>query len=193
MRDRDVRLAVRSHLEALHEGDFSTRIVEEMGLWSGTVRVDMAVINGELSGFELKSDKDTLDRLPVQAELYSRVFDQVTLVVGTRHLAKVGQHIPGWWGVMSALQQGDAVVLEPVRCSIRNPSPDAFLVAKLLWKEEALSLLEAKGLAKGWRSKPVAAVHSRLASELPFHELSANVRACLKRRAGWLGKPVSHQ
>jgi hypothetical protein len=31
MRDRDVRKAVRSELDARHEGDLNTRIVEEMG------------------------------------------------------------------------------------------------------------------------------------------------------------------
>ena len=48
MRDRDVRAAVRQDLDARHGGDTETRIVEEMGIWSGTVRIDIAVINGEL-------------------------------------------------------------------------------------------------------------------------------------------------
>jgi hypothetical protein len=39
--------------------DLDTRVVEEMGIWAGSVRVDIAVINGEFHGFELKSDRDT--------------------------------------------------------------------------------------------------------------------------------------
>ena len=69
MRDIDVRQAVKSYLKALHEDDPATRIVEEMGIWAGSVRIDIAVINGELSGFELKSDSDTLQRLPLQADI----------------------------------------------------------------------------------------------------------------------------
>ena len=76
MRDLDARTAIRRQLHAAHSADPDTRIVEEMGIWSGSVRIDIAVINGELSGFELKSDRDTLERLPNQADLYSRVFDR---------------------------------------------------------------------------------------------------------------------
>ncbi len=79
MHDIDVRLAIRRHLESAHDGDQDTRIIEEMGIWAGSVRVDVAVINGEFHGIELKSARDTLDRLPRQATLYDEVFDRVTL------------------------------------------------------------------------------------------------------------------
>ena len=102
MRDRDVRAAVRQDLDARHGGDTETRIVEEMGIWSGTVRIDIAVINGELWGYELKSERDTLERLPAQAKLYSRVFDRVTLVVGTRHVGAAEDAVPPWWGLTIA-------------------------------------------------------------------------------------------
>ena len=65
MRDRDVRQALLAHLAELHAGDPDTRIVEEMGVWCGTARIDVAVVNGELCGFELKSERDTLERLPL--------------------------------------------------------------------------------------------------------------------------------
>jgi len=102
MRDRDVREAVRAYLYDAHKADRETLIVEEMGVWSGTVRIDIAVINGELSGFELKSDRDKLDRLPLQAKVYSKVFDRVTLVVGARHVRKALPLIPEWWSVLIA-------------------------------------------------------------------------------------------
>src|SRR5690606_35379272 len=152
MRDIDVRVAVRQHLADLHKNDDDTLIIEEMGVWSSTVRIDLAVVNGELSGFELKSDRDTLVRLPTQADVYSRVFDQVTLVVGRRHSAKAASMVPNWWTIMEADQSGDdKVSLATVRCGSRNPSPDAYLVAALLWKEEALAILDRYGLAKGWK------------------------------------------
>jgi hypothetical protein len=69
MRDSDVRRAVKSWLAAEYAFDDDTRIVEEMGVWSGSVRIDIAIINGSLSGYELKSDRDTLDRLPHQLAL----------------------------------------------------------------------------------------------------------------------------
>src|SRR4051812_15627734 len=88
MRDSDVRKALKERLHTQHVDDPHTVILEEMGVWSGSVRIDVAVINGELNGYELKSDRDTLERLPLQADIYSRVFDRLELVVGQRHATK---------------------------------------------------------------------------------------------------------
>lgn len=191
MRDRDVRYAVRQMLMAEYCHDINTRIVEEMGIWSGSVRIDVAVINGELSGFELKSDRDTLERLPAQSDLYSKVFDKLTLVVGSRHATKARACIPEWWGIVVATDQGAGVILDIERHGQRNPSPDPYLVAQLLWKEEALAVLDIYGLARGWRAKKVRAIHERLAHELPFDTLTSHVRAALKRRDQWLRQMMS--
>lgn len=193
MRDRDVRTAVMTMLNREHGADEDTRIVEEMGIWSGSVRIDIAVINGTLSGFELKSDRDTLERLPLQIDLYSKVFDHVVLVVAEKHAPKALQCIPEWWGVTVASVASAGVGLAQVRLSRRNPAPDPRIVAKLLWRDEALRVLEAHGLAKGWRSKPVAAIQDRLADALTLDELSAAVREGLKSRQQWLRQAVGDQ
>src|SRR5258706_11027427 len=70
------------------------RIVPELGLWHGAARIDIAVVNGILHGFEIKSDRDTLSRLDVQMPAYNSVFDKVTLVVGRTHLVQAFQTIP---------------------------------------------------------------------------------------------------
>jgi hypothetical protein len=181
---------MKRQLAHQHGNDPSTRIVEEMGVWAGTVRIDIAVINGALTGFELKSDRDTLSRLPGQADLYSRVFDEVTLVVGKRHIKKASELIPSWWGIIMA-EQAEEIRLTVVRPAMRNPSPEPYLVAELLWKEEAIAILESHGLAKGWRSKRVKAIHERLASELPFSVLADQVRETLKARTSWLSREQS--
>jgi hypothetical protein len=182
MRDRDVRSALRERLEADHYGDPNTLIVDEMEVWSGTVRIDMAVINGEICGYELKSDRDTLGRLPLQADVYSRVFDRVTLVVGERHAVKARTMVPKWWGVTVAKMRGGKVSLMDTRISKPNPSRDPHLVAELLSKDEAIFVLEQFGLARGWRSKRVREVHARLATELPICVLSEWVRLTIRAR-----------
>jgi hypothetical protein len=165
MRDRDVRAAVRQKLAAQYAGDAAnTRIVEEMGVWSGTVRIDIAVINGELWGYELKSERDTLERLPTQANIYSKVFDRVTLVVGTRHVGAAEDAVPPWWGLIVAKGDGASVRLRSVRDAERNPAPDPRLVAELLWRDEAIAALDVFGLAKGWRDKKAKLLHQRLAA-----------------------------
>jgi hypothetical protein len=63
----------------------------------------------------------------------------------------------------------------------------------LLWKDEAISVLDDLGLAKGWRNKRIKQIHQRLAAELPLPVLSARVRAMLRRRIGWLGDKAARQ
>lgn len=193
MRDADVRKAVLANLECLHAGDANTRIVQEMGIWSGAVRIDIAVINGELVGIELKSDRDTLGRLPKQVEYYGRVFDRMTLVVGSRLAKQAREIVPKWWGITIAYDKNECIRLVNSRKARKNPGVDPFLVAKLLWKEEAINILEKYQLAKGWRSKSADMIHSRLAVNLPISTLTDEVRSALKRRHGWLGQTVRNE
>lgn len=190
MRDSDVRAALRARLNQQHASDGDTRIVEEMGIWSNSVRVDLAVINGELSGFEIKSDSDTLDRLPHQAEIYNKVFDRVTLVVGERLAPKALAAIPPWWGCSIAKMKGDGVTLTVRRKGRRNPSPDPELIAQMLWKDEAIAALAKHGLDRGWRSKRSGEICNRLVNSLSFETLTHHVRSALKARSK-LGQIVS--
>jgi len=187
--DRDVRTALLTRLRCDHANDADTVIVEEMGVWSGSVRVDVAVINGELHGIELKSERDTLERLPNQASLYSEVFDRVTLVVASRHFGKARAIVPEWWGLTEASRRSDGrTELREVRPSTSNPSPQALQIARLLWKSEVLSLLEQNGLLRGYRSKPIEVLAQRLSTSLPLKTLRDSVRTALKARPGRLGQ-----
>jgi hypothetical protein len=193
MRDADVRAAILRELTEHFRDDPETRIVEEMGIWSGAVRIDIAVINGELHGYELKSERDTLDRLPYQAELYSQVFDRVVLVTGARHLEKARACIPDWWGIIAASRQDDGVALSFARKAHKNRLIDPFLVAKLLWRAEALAVLERFGIDRGIRSGTVDKMAERLAERLPLSDLAQEVRATLKAREGWLGQSIGNK
>ena len=94
---------------------------------------------------------------------------------------------------MLATEGADGIELETIRGAVRNPSPEPYLIAELLWKDEAISLLEEFGLAKGWRAKRIKAIHWRLADHLPFALLAERVRSALKSRSNWLGQNSSHQ
>ena len=77
-------------------------ILNELGLRHGRCRVDVAVVNGSVHGNELKSDRDTLDRLSFQVQTYGKVLDRATLVVGERHAEKAIAMLPDWWGIKVA-------------------------------------------------------------------------------------------
>ena len=193
MNDIDVRRAVCQHLEKLHADDDEVLIVEEMGVWSGAVRIDVAVINGEMHGFELKSSRDTLERLPNQRALYDRVFDRVTLVVADRHIEKALGIIPDWWGVVTASGGAVGVDLHPWRDAGLNYHVDALQTARLLWRDEALDCLTRHGGTKGFKSATSEKLANELAGRLPLATLRDETRAALKRRPQWLGQHLSNK
>ncbi|KIZ40980.1 MULTISPECIES: sce7726 family protein [Rhodopseudomonas] len=186
MRDLDVRTALRRELAQQHVSDGRTLIVEEMGIWSGSVRVDIAVVNGELHGFEIKSARDTLARLPAQQALYSQVFDRVTLVVADKHLEKAERLIPDWWGTLLASIDAESIVsLRIGRPGSKNPAPDPLQTARLLWRAELVSILERYDLIKGIRSATSDKLVQKLAAELSEELLRFEVREALKKRDNW--------
>src|ERR1035441_1910308 len=85
-RDADIRKVLLEGLEAKYSDRDHDLIVEEFGCKAA--RADVAVINGVLHAYEIKSDSDSLDRLPSQIDAYQGVFEYVTLVCGRRLLER---------------------------------------------------------------------------------------------------------
>lgn len=185
MRDRDVREALRANLRAEHASDPSTVVIEELGLCERTSRIDVAVVNGSLNGFEIKSARDTLERLPAQARVYSSIFDTVTIVSDSHHLCGVRRLVPMWWGITKARLIGGRVELDPVRKARPNPHVDPYALAQLLWRDEALAALDTRNVSDGVRTKRREAIWLRLAETLTLPELGTLVRETLKTRRGW--------
>jgi len=186
MRDRDVRRALHHKVLMEHHGDSSTLVLDELGLRHGTCRVDIAVVNSFLHGYEIKSDADTLDRLPGQVSIYSAVLDRVTLVVGKTHVAKVEAIIPDWWGVkvVTAGPRG-GINFENYRPVTMNPTINPVALAELLWRPEVVTILQKLGTHTGLLRKPRAILYQYLAQTLRLEELRRVIRHCLKVRERW--------
>lgn len=192
MRDRDIRARLRADLVAQHAGDSTTRIIDELGLLQGAARVDLAVVNGSLAAFEIKSEFDTLRRLPAQVEAYSQVFDSVVIVVAGGHVKGVRALVPPWWGISAVSEQDGQPAIEIRRKARPNPKPVPRAQAELLWRPEVVALLESRGLADGLRSKPRRELWDALVSALDPVELAREVREALRARQGWrAGPPLS--
>ena len=73
--------------------------MDEFAILEGSGRIDVAVVNSKLHGYEIKSAVDTLERLPSQQESYSKVFDRITLVADERHIPEAVKILPPWWGL----------------------------------------------------------------------------------------------
>lgn len=186
MRDIDVRRVMARKVLREHESEPDTLVIHELGLMGGITRVDVAVINGRIHGYEIKSERDKLDRLLEQANTYNKIFDNVTLVCGERHLDAGLRQVPFWWGVKCATTGArGAVHLHQVRRPKRNNDLDPRAIAALLWRNEALDVLSRWGADQGVRSKSKAALFDRLAATLPLKELRGEVRRALKIRENW--------
>lgn len=186
MRDREIRRQLRYRLEKEFGNDPTALILDELGVCCGRVRADMAVVNGELKGFEIKSDQDTLLRLRSQAAAYGRVFDTISIVVAAKHMEKVRKIIPSWWGILVAEKGGNTHPdIRSYRRERNNPNPDPLAIAQLIWRDEAFELLKAHNLHSGLRSKPRRFLWMALVRNFPLAELQMLVRTQLKARRDW--------
>lgn len=192
MRDIDVRRALCSKLSRDHAGEQDCVWVEELELCQGAARVDMAVVNGTIHGYEIKSERDTLVRLASQQRTYNEALEFVTIVAATNHLEKIIASVPDWWGVWSAKSHNGEVQLEQERAANRNPEVVSLALAQYLWREEALQALEAKNEARGMRGKPRRVLWQKLTEVYSQPELTEIVRCAIKARSsGWRAVPPS--
>lgn len=153
--DPDIRELLKYKFFTLkkYTSDPTTKVVEEMHVCMGTSRIDMAVLNGKLHGYEIKSEQDTLERLPDQIESYNKIFDTMTIVTGEKHVSKIMKIVPDWWGVYYVSLNRKKPVLKRKRQDKKNKEIDIFYLSQLLWKNELCELLINHGIKKGIKSK----------------------------------------
>ncbi len=180
-----IREAVRDHLTDLHGSVPHTRLKNEMALCLGATRVDVAAVNGQLTGCEIKGARDSLARLPHQVGLYGEVLDVAVFVAEPRFAAKASDHVPDWWGVWEVNEQNERAVVTELRPAGENPSVNPLAVAQLLWRDEALEELVARGAARGLARATRWRLWEALVELLPLDELAEVVRAKLKARPEW--------
>ncbi|MBU8589185.1 sce7726 family protein [Priestia megaterium] len=185
LKDFEVRKSLIQYLHTKYKEDKETKIVNEMGICFGQSRIDVATINGILHGYEIKSESDTLVRLPSQMKDYNKVFERMTIVVSQKYLDKVRLMIPSWWGIIVVRNKGGEAILKEIRKGRKNKNVNPYAVSQLLWKEEALQILENKGLQRGFLSKPKRVILEHLSRSLQIEELQENVNLQLKQREGW--------
>lgn len=194
MRDIDVRKVLLEKELAVFRDDGVSRIVQELSLCQGAARVDVAVVNGQLHGYEIKSKNDTLERLAGQVEVYSRVLDRCALVVEESHLEKALPLVPEWWGILSVWEVDGEVRMACARQGQDNPEPDSYSLAQLLWQSEALAILTRHDLCTtGLEKKARRFLWKRLADGLDHATLSMEVRTTLKNRNAWRVEPLRIQ
>lgn len=184
LKDMDIRTALVKKLIKENEGH-PYRLINELTVCDGDARVDIAVANGRLCGYEIKSDMDTLERLQNQINAYNRTFDKMIIVVGDKYKEKVLDEIPDWWGVQLAYRNRyNNISFKSIRTAKINAYVDAKAVLELLWRDELVNLLKDRGI-KGLSNKHRRKLRDIAKSTIPLKDIKNYTREILKVREGW--------
>jgi hypothetical protein len=191
MRDQDIRQSLKQSLLRRFSRHGDTVILEELGLCQATARIDLALVSGIIHGYEIKSEQDSLDRLPAQQHIYSKTLDKVTVVAAEKHIESLMRTVPEWWGIRQAVRSAQGIRTIRIRSDACNPRVNPRAFVEFLWKDDCLQVLRRKGLQRGYLGKSRDVLWDRLADILPFCELHELVLTRLKTRAPdpALGRP----
>ena len=186
MNDTEIRQNFhRKRLRQQH-AQKNTLVIDELGLNHGRCRADIAVINGHLVGYEIKSNNDSLRRLKEQIKSYNAVFDKISIVIGDRYINSIQNHIPKWWGVIVSIRGSKgAVNFRLIRKAQENKSVDPVSIAKLLWRDEAIEILRKSKIPNKILRQPRTVLYEYLADILSVNELRKAVRDYFKKRKNW--------
>ncbi len=181
MRDPEIRNILHLYLSAKNKFIKDTIIVDELNIKNGLARIDVAVINGKIHGYEIKSEVDTLNRLENQMHYYNASLEKISIVVNPKHTDKVIKKIPNWWGIIEVdTQENIAEIREAKKNNYLNISDSL----SFLWKDELINLFIRYNInyKKSWnRSILIKVLSENLEKNLLLNE----IRQALKFRKNW--------
>lgn len=187
LRDKDIRHPLHSWLLGQHADDPTTRVIHELKLPRPSARVDLAVVNGRLEAFEIKSDVDSLARLPRQIRSYNRVFDRVCIVTTRKHAKAVRVSIPLWWGITIATARAERIEFRSIRKPRDNPQPDLLALLHALHIPELRLVLRFGGVTVRSSLSKSELIEEVL--QLPAHLTRDASREVLKNRYPKMSSP----
>lgn len=187
MNDKIIRVSLIKKLKLEFPDTNGERnlIVNEMALCRGIARADIAVVNGSLHGYEIKSSEDNLNRLDHQLEIYSKCFDYISVVTTEKHLSHVYAACPRTIGIAEAKIVKGSVHIVNRRLPKRNKQVDALSILELLWKDETLKLAARLNLSEGLKGKSKKLIWQHIASNASLRAIQDLIRDILKSRQGW--------
>lgn len=155
-------------------------IINEMVVANWSRRADIAVANGRLYGFEIKSQFDTLKRLPGQIESFQEHFDKVVIVAASKFIDSIKVQYPEDVGILEVYVNSGVPRLRQVRAGRIREVKDIARLTSLITKAEIERFLKANvisfdaGLARGDLVSKLAARH--------VQKLRRYVLECIKGR-----------
>lgn len=135
-----IKHALIRHLHTSGKLENATLINEfVVGNWSR--RVDLVLANGRLCAYEVKSELDSLRRLPGQITTYLKYFDKVSVVTVPKFVRSVKDIVPPQVEILLAEYDGDSIAVTVARRGKANNVQDLKALASLLRKDELQKVL----------------------------------------------------
>lgn len=185
-REIDIRNYLHSKVLKEHEDMNDAKIIDELKLCQGEAIIDIAVFNGSINGYEIKSDSDTLERLPKQMEIYNKVFNKMTIVTGDKYIDNIFNIVPEWWGIIKVINGSSKIDnFVVVRENKENKYIDSTALIQLLWKDEILELLDLFDIKSGVKSKSKKALWKITSDNIELKHIENFVRNKIKTRVNW--------
>lgn len=184
------------HLPEMYESDIKLRIrdfvsvqagellVDELPICGHSARADLAWVSDTISGYEIKSQNDTLSRLSKQVDFYDRVFHYSTLVVAEKHVASAKRMLPEHWGfwVVPTNKLSEFVI---EREPSTNEHKCGAAISEFLWTHELLEIISELGKVEVRESWSRKKLRQLLVSELDPTLLLQITAAKMKLRQRW--------
>lgn len=184
--DLDIRLALHSKLEKQYYVKKNHLIVHELSLEHGKNRIDIAVFDTYIHGYEIKSSKDNLLRLQNQLTQYSKSLQKLTFVVAENHYQDVLLSTPDWCGLILATKgPRGGVSFRSIRRAKLNPNVDFISLAHILWKSEAIDLLYQYGITERLEYKTRKELYKQLNQVMTVQQLALEIKTKLLKRGNW--------
>lgn len=186
MDDEQIRVSFYHKWIGRHFGGSDSVVINEFGLNHGQNRADIIIVNGRLTGYEIKSDCDSLRRLRQQITSYNSIFDRVYMITTSRHLEAIQRVLPEWWGIILANEgKRGAIHFKSLRKAKANLSVDDSTIVRLLWRNEAQEVLRLLGLKGSKIRERRERLYSYIVLRMDSHELRRTVRNYLMNRKDW--------
>jgi len=151
-------------------------LISEMTVANWSRRADLVLANGCLWAFEIKSEVDSLARLPGQLDTFRRYFEKLTIVVASRFEDRVTKYIPDGVGLWVAESNGRLV--ERLRPKFTILSPEASISLMTARELRRLLLSWGRPITKNTRRADLVSAAMGLSSA----ELASAARQAVKAR-----------
>lgn len=157
-------------------------IINEMVVANWSRRADLVLANGRLYGFEIKSEVDTLKRLPGQVDAFMEHFDKVIIVAATKFVRHLVDSYPPEVGILEVRREGDGIGIKQIRAGRISEIKSHSVVASHLTKGEIDVFLRANGLLDSGDKARARVELLGMVSRVPLKRLKEYVLETLKRK-----------